>query len=138
MAKIKAASLSSDSWIDRSFTTVDTALSWIFLSDYNQTSLYRGHICSVAYLIQKNQGDINGLLADMRSSLETYFSKYLDQVQVEVDNITNVNRDSNITLRIYIVGNDENGKPISVGKTLTTDGTKILKITNLLNNGSLT
>ena len=74
----------------------------------------------------------------MRSSLETYFSKYLDQVQVEVDNITNVNRDSNITLRIYIVGNDENGKPISVGKTLTTDGTKILKITNLLNNGSLT
>lgn len=127
--------LSSESWQTDSKAIADAIFSHLFLSDYNQTSLFREKVTSIPYLVQKNQGDVTTLLSDLRLRLREYFARYFTNIDINVSEIKNTKEDSAISICLMVTFDDEDGKTINLGKLFTSEGIKITKITDLNNEG---
>ncbi len=127
-------SLSEDGWVDSPELMGDYVLSHFFVSDYSQTHLYKNSVSSLPYLVQKYQGDINGLLSSVQSTLQIYLSRYFTGVIVEANPVPNPTNSNKIGFSIYVsyVGND--GNTYTLERLIHTNNSKILEIINT-NNG---
>lgn len=135
MDTIKLGSLSDSGWISSSTELADQIFSHLFLSDYNQTSLFPNNVTSIAYIVQKNLNDKLSLIGDLKLCLSSYFSKYFNNVEVEVKEVESRIEDGTISISIMVTMDDDQGKVINLGKLFTTNGIKITKITTLINEG---
>lgn len=132
---IKFGSLSENSWITSSSELADYLFSHIFLSDYNQTSIFPGHVCSLAHLIQRNINDISSMTLDIRNSVSKYLSNYFKDVNVDVQSSLDENDKSAVNLTIAATFVDDEGKFFNLGRALTYTNNKIINIINLNNTG---
>ncbi len=130
--------LSKAGWSKGLAERLDYILSDFFTSEYSQSYIFSGSISSLPYLMQRYQGDIPGLVAATRTTLEDYLGGYFESVIVDVtsnhgviENPTNI-----VTLTIYcqVI---ENGKQYSVAKQIESIDSKINKIVNFNNTGVL-
>jgi hypothetical protein len=127
-------SLSEDGWINSSMKIADYLLSHFFISDYSQSYLYIEHVSSLPWIIQKNQSDIPKTCSDIQSTLVNYFSRYFDNVEVEVIDVTNADAPSKVELTIYLKFIDKDNKEYVFGKLLEIANMTITKIIDI-NNG---
>ena len=125
-------SLSTDGWVDDPIKKADYIFSHFFLSDFSQTYNYLGSVSSLAYIIQESQGNAADAVGKTRDTLEGYFSRYFDDVVVEVRDETTASNPSDIVLSIY-VSFSQNGTPYSLGKNITTTNSIIKKVIDISN-----
>ena len=133
-AKVLLPTLSDDGWVNASIKTADYLLSSFFISDFSQTYIYHGNVSSLPYIIQANQGDILKTCGETRNVLETYFSRYFNNVVVEVTEVPNKEDPTAVGLGIYIKFTDTDNKEHILGKILEIANTSIKKIIDI-NNG---
>jgi hypothetical protein len=131
---IAAPSLSTLGWVTDPVNKFDLVLSWFFLSDYNQTYLYKEYVTSLPRIIEKNGGDIQGVLADLRTSLSDYLKRYYDNVKVEASVGNNA---SDFTGKIQVnlnIGIGDNGTQKVYGRILKSTNSRLESIAKI-NNG---
>lgn len=126
-------SLSEDSWCFSGVKIADYMLAHFFLSDYSQTYIYFGQVSSLPWIITDNQGNIGATCAATQRTLQTYFSRYFNNVVVEVSEEPNVDEPSKAQMSIYVKFTEEDGTTQVVGKMLTINDTVIEKIINISN-----
>jgi len=109
---VPVPTLSTHGYVSDAVTKFDFLISHFYLSDYNQTYLYLGNVSSLPRIIEKNSANTNSnsILSELRSTLETYLSRYYDAV-----NVSAIIRDvkeatSGITIDISISITDEGTK----------------------------
>ncbi len=82
---IMLATLSSAGWSNSLPKTLDNLLTYAFLTDVEQSQIVPAiSIVSMPAIIQRNLGDIPGLIDDATRSLETYFRNTFDEVVINV------------------------------------------------------
>lgn len=132
--RILFPSLSESGWLNSTVQTVDALLSHFFCSDRSQSYIYPTSISSLPWILQDTQGDMSQTIAATRTTLSGYFSKYFNNVVVEVAEVLNEAEPSKGAISIYIKFTDADGKEHNVGKMLQITDTTISKIIEL-NNG---
>lgn len=134
---IAVPSLSVKGWVKTIPEKCDTLLAHFYASDVNQSLLYPKQVANVQGIIQRNMHDIPGLCQDMRSRLEQYFSRYFDQVIVEVVDDLETNLTDKVTIWVKIQITDD-GRYYDGGYQISLVDSKFEKIVNLNNTGSMT
>lgn len=128
-------SLSEDGWVTTPIKMADYVLSYFFTSDYSQSYIYNNKISSLPWILQNTQGNMHNTLIDMHDTLNTYFSKYFNNVIVEVLDATDPNSTSKAAISIYLSFTGNDGVVYSLAKLLNLgDNLTIQKIITL-NNG---
>ena len=127
-------SLSEDGWVSSSIKKADYLLSHFFLSDYSQSYVYHKQVSSLPWILLETQGDITNTVSLTQQILSNYFSRYFNNVVVEVMEVPNTESPSKGQISIYIKFTDFENKEIVIGKMLQITDTKIEKIITL-NNG---
>lgn len=127
-------SLSEDGWVTNSTKTADYMLSHFFLADRSQSYMYDKFVSSLPWILTNAHGDMGKTTSDVRTTLQTYFARYFNNVVVEVQEVPNEQEPSKAQISIYVKFTDADGKEIVVGKMLMINETIIEKVINL-NNG---
>jgi hypothetical protein len=130
---IAVPTLSTLGFVTDNVNKFDFLLSYFYLSDYNQTYLYHDHVVSLPRIIEKNGNNINGVISDLKSNLDTFLRRYYDsaEITVEVGNVVGDNS-SNITLNLGIVVT-EKGIKSEYTRLLQSNNGKIQTISKLNN-----
>ena len=127
-------SLSSLGWITDSGNKADMLLAHFFESEKSQTFLYGSNVSSLQFIIQQFAGSIDNMLANIKSTLETYLGRYYDLVSATVSSdaaTTDQSGSVTITIRCRV---SECGNTFDVAKSISVVNSKITKIINI-NNG---
>lgn len=127
-------SLSEDGWVDSPSKRADLLLSHALISDYSQTYSYLGYVTSIPWILQETQGDMARTVTLMQTKLSNYFSRYYNNVVIEVAEVENTDDPSKAQIRLYINLTDNSGNVINIGKMLQIADTKLEKIITI-NNG---
>lgn len=133
-SKVYYPSLSEDGWVNSSIKVADNLLSDFFLSEYSQSYIYNGTISSLPWIIQHTQGDMTKTITLSEKTLSEYFSKYFNNVVVEVAEVLNSEDPSKGQISIYISFTDSENKQHNVAKMLEIADMKIQQVINI-NNG---
>lgn len=128
-------SLSTDSWVSSTLLKADYLFSHFFLSDYSQSYIYYGNVSSLAYILQQNKDNMQRTISVLTDSLTAYFSKYFNNVIVQVTELENKEDPTAAILSIYLKFTDTDNTEHVLGKLLETANLKIKKIIDI-NNGS--
>lgn len=132
---IPVPTLSTQGWVRDPVGKFDFLLAHFFLSDYNQTFLYRGHVTSLPRIIEKHGSDMAAVINDLRTSLSAYMASYYDAVEVEVTPATPLDIDPRSKIELTLsIGVSDKGTHAIYGRLLQGDNAKIDQIVKL-NNG---
>lgn len=129
--------LSEMGWCTSSEITGDFLFAHFFASDYSQTEIYTGHVSSFAKIMQKNLESVENLVIDLRNTLLRYYSRYFQNVVVEVEVKDDTVNLSKMSLLIYVVYTDGLGKQHNLSKIIREITSKSAKIIDFNNTGKI-
>lgn len=132
-AKVPYPSLGSDGWVQTTLQTADYLLQDIFLSDYSQTFIYNDHVFSLAQVFQENQNDVAGTTSTLRDRLTVYFSRYFNDVEVEVTFKEDPDDSNKASVTLFIFFKDNEGKEFNLSKAMELVDFKVKRIFNYIN-----
>lgn len=99
----KLATLSSTGFANSLIETLDKLLTYAFLTDVEQSQIVNPvSIVSMPAIIQRNLGDIPGLVDDATRSLEAYFKGNFSEVVVNVTAREINNRPEHVNLVVNL------------------------------------
>ena len=129
-------SLSADSWVTDSSLQADYLLAQAYETNFSQSQLYPGKITSIAKIIQENNNNVGGTCSALTKTLTEYFSRYFNNVVVEVKQTpaSVASGSSLVEIEMYISVTDNKGVVISLGKLLDITNSKINMVKNIINN----
>lgn len=133
-SKVLLPSLSEDGWTNSPMKVGDYLMSHFLLSDYSQTYLYKDKVSSLPWIIQNTQKDITDTVLLTQTTLSEYFTRYFNDVVVEVTEIPNTLEPSKGQISIYVQFSDTEGNEYVLGRMVTIIDSKINEIITL-NNG---
>lgn len=110
---------------------VNALMSYFYVSQYSQTTLYRGSVKPLAWLVQQYGNDPKQIQEQMQTTLQMLFGRYFDDATVSV--ITDV-EDDRIKLTVTAMVRD-GATEYNVGYVIRTSNAKVLDIFDLNNDG---
>lgn len=132
--KIVYPSLSEDGWVSSGIKIGDNLFSCFLISDYSQSYIYSGLISSFPWILQETQNDMSRTISLTQQTLSDYFSRYFNNVIVEVMEIDNLTDPSKGQISIYVKYSDSDNKEYVLGKMLEIADLTVKKIIDI-NNG---
>ena len=129
--------LSPEGWVQSTAEQADYLISHFFASEYSQSHLYNSNVSSFQYIIQNAQGDMSKTVTDLKTTLSIYYSRYFTDVVVEASYEQLPVDSSKVNITLYISFIDKSGKEFILGKTLELINSKISKIIDINNNGTV-
>jgi hypothetical protein len=131
-------SLGEDGWISDHQTVAERMFGHFFLSDYSQTALYSGNVASFAKVMSGfNSYDAKALCEKLKTTLERYYDRYMDDTYVEVTEGVDpeyVNDFNRFSLNIYVEWK-EDGNTYTLHRALEVVNGKTANIIKLNNFG---
>lgn len=76
--------LSMDGFVRASAKRIDYLLVYFFVSDFLQSTIYKGKISSLPWILKENPRDMNIAAEAVRRQLNIYLSAYYDSVSIDV------------------------------------------------------
>jgi hypothetical protein len=75
--------MSVDGWISAGSPKLDSLIDDFYCSEYSQTYLYRGEVCSLQWMVQQHIHDPYGLCNLLNERLKRYLERYFESASVE-------------------------------------------------------
>ena len=126
--------LSEDGWQTDPLIINDQLLSHFFASDYSQDNIFYGSVTSFAYIVQRAGNDIYELCSLLKEALTKYYSRYFQNVDINIVDSTSDKPTSYVEITMSIRFMDSNGEQHDVGKIIETDeNLKVKKIIDIVN-----
>ena len=130
-SKAPVPALSDDGWVYSNDKVTDYLLCHFFESEYSQTYIYDKRISSLPYLLFRNNDNPTELCREIQSTLESYFSRYFNDVDVEVSDTT-PNKDSTLReISLFMQYSDIEGEVLNLGRIITTSNLTVSKIISM-------
>lgn len=127
-------SLTEDGWVLSEAKQADYLLSHFFLSDYSQSYIYNNEVSSFSWIVAQHDGDPVMMSINLKSTLERYFLKYFNEVDLEITNEKDPYNDNKVILKIYMQFTGKDNKTYNLGKLVFLENTIVKKIVDI-NNG---
>lgn len=132
MGNVLFPAISEDGWVDSTAKIVDYLMAHLKASEYSRSPLYPGYVTSLPWILQEGQGDMSKVTSLLRTSLETYFSRYFTNVIVEIRDITDqVNAPSFGKISMVVQFTDRNGVQQNLSNLIETSGSILKRIIKL-------
>ena len=103
---------------------------YFITSEYSQSVTFYGEISSLKYLLNQYASEPELLKNEIYETLLILYKKYFDNVEIEVDIKQDKNKKNSIEIKITT--EDENGVVSTINETLTTSGTTITNLLELI------
>jgi len=103
---------------------------YFITSEYSQSVTFYGEISSLKYLLNQYATEPELLKNEIYETLLILYKKYFDNVEIEVDIKQDKNKKNSIEIKITT--EDENGVVSTINETLTTSGTTITNLLELI------
>jgi len=126
--------LSEDAWVTNTVKVADQMMAHFFTSNYSQSYIYAGYVSSFPYILAINHGSISSICSETKNALVSYFSRFFQNVVVEVQEVPNEDEPSKAQISILVQFVDYENKPYSVGQILRVTGSTFEKVA-AINNG---
>lgn len=134
---IPVPTLSTQGFVYDQAGKIDYLLSHFFLSDYNQTYLYPGTVSSLPEIIQKNGGEVNGVIHDLTRKLKDYLGRYYDSIDLDIyspnNNDADVSTKAELVISLSVV---DGNKSTEFTRLLRTTNSKMSEIIRINNDGA--
>lgn len=130
--------LSEEAWVETPGKMADMMMSHFLASNFSQSYNFAGLVSSFPHILATNHGDVPSILTATRSILQNFFSRFFENVNVEVNDVSEDPNSSKASIKIAVDFTDSQGKRHSVGELLNTSGTVFERVTNYLNYGAAT
>lgn len=127
--------LSPEGWVQSTAEQADYLLAHFFASEFSQTHLYQRNVASFQWIIQESQSDMSKTMSLLKDTLFTYFGRYFDNINVDVNYLQDPPDSSSVTINLYLSFTDKVGKDFILSKALELVNSKIKKIVSLNNDG---
>lgn len=131
---IPCPSLSTHGWITDPVTKFEFLISHFFLSDYNQTYLYRDNVTSLPRIIELHGENTGAVISDLKDKIDRYLGRYYDNSNTNVDLTDPNSEDSSVSLSISITVIDK-GTQNTFTRLLQTLNGKVQSLTKINNYG---
>ncbi len=125
-------SLSAAGWLESIAEKADAIMAYYILSEYSQSHLYKSHVTSLTWHIQQYGNDPGRLETRVGEDLNTYFTRYFEKVDVNVNTDTPNPLDPdriNLTIDITVY---EGSQRYSLGKAIESINGKVEKIQTII------
>jgi hypothetical protein len=117
--------LTLSGWLKDKQLMMTKLFDYFLTSDYNQTTVYFGHISSLKYLIKVYGDDEITLKNRIDETLTVMYSRYYDHVDVDVDVSSKKTSPNLLDIKIDITATDSDGKKYTLGKSMTIDKNRV-------------
>ena len=130
---VKVPSLTASGWLSEIGERADLLLAYYLTSEKSQSYVYYGSVTSLTYHVQRYGYDSSKLEQEVSRSLTDYFSRYFEDVDLDVTTqIPNSDDPERLNLRIDVLVSEKGeryrlGREIQVEKSTVKD---IMKINN--------
>lgn len=105
------------------------AMNYFFVSRYSQSTLYRGSVASLPYIIQQGSGDEIAIRSVMEEELNKYLRRIFDAASVSV-----TTTDTGTGISVNITGTVTNNNVTeNYAYLVKTSSNRVLSIINVLN-----
>lgn len=110
--------LGPDAWVPQGYTMLDNLMAHLFESNHSQNSEVPDDVSSIAWEIQRAQGDIELARTNIEAMLLKYFRRYFEKVDCRVYVIDN---DSMFRgeLGVSAIVVDKDGKEYQLSEAIT-------------------
>lgn len=132
-SKVLFPALSEDGWTNSPMKVADYLFSHFLLSDKSQTYLYDDNVSSLPWIIQNTQKDMTRTITDTQTTLSNYFSRYFNDVVVEVSEIPNLEDPSKGQISIYLRFTDNTGEEFVLGRMVHLVDSIISNVVTIIN-----
>ena len=129
----KLPTLSEDGWVDSPTKTMDYLFANFFATDYSQSNTFMGEVVSFSKILTDTQGDIQSTISTTRQTLTRYFSRYYNNVVVEVGEVPNLENSSKQQISIYATCTSDAGEIINLGMVAKYSGKILEEVYKYLN-----
>lgn len=129
--------LSEDGWVTTDGRQAEYLFSHFFLSDYSQTYIYTDQVTSFSWILATANGNVTEIQSLTQSRLERYFSRYFNNVVVEVNTEENPDNPTEVTLVIYLTFVGKDGVQYNLSRMVFANNSLIKKVVDLSNNGTV-
>lgn len=106
MAKCTTTTLDVRGQLTDPYQVLDQLLADVFVANYSQSVLYKGHVSSMVYLLKKHADDPSALASATENMLTAYLSRHFDLVHTAATVVDYLNDpdviDKRFTLRLEI------------------------------------
>src|SRR5574343_1210399 len=126
--------VSESGWVRDPVSIFDRLLSYMIVSDYSQTNLYRGNITSIPKILQQHQGNITDMTIALGDNIGRYLGRYYKTASAEALDITEDINDSKVTLSLYVKVTDYYNQSHVLSRMIEKQNGIVKKIINI-NNG---
>ena len=111
-------------WVTDGRTMLDTVTSWLYASDNSQSYFFNGDISSIAYVLEKNAGNLEKARGELEEMLTRYYSRFFDQVEVEVRTVERQFKDYHLLGELMIGASmiDHTGEILQLNEVMTNKG----------------
>lgn len=130
---IPVPSLSASGWVEDIAEKADRLISYYFVSEDSQSTMYKGNITSLTKEIQEFGNDELELRRVVREHVERFLSRYFDIATVKVSTDKPAPADpnrTNITLDVIVT---QDNVQYSLGRLIQTNNGKITQIADINN-----
>ena len=103
---------------------------YFYLANYSQSTIHRGSVASLAWLIARHADNPTQLCAAIETTLSKYLAQWFDEADVHVS-VENPN-DSRLNLRLSAIIRDGNNT-FEFNHLLNTSGKQLNKVIDLVN-----
>lgn len=101
--------MSVDGWISAGGPKLDSLIDDFYCSEYSQTYLYRGEVCSLQWMVQQHIHDPYGLCNLLNERLKRYLERYFESASVETTWYNKNTNESKAALKLAVTVRDKNG-----------------------------
>lgn len=117
---------------------LDRLMTYFLSTLQSQSYIYRDHVVSFPYMLEVYGGDLTALRNQVQANLENYLKSYFAASYAEVNTSDQNPNDHSASVTMYIYATvTEDGKEVSVGKSISVSGTTMTKYTNFSNTGAV-
>jgi hypothetical protein len=102
-------SMSMAGWVYAGGPKLDELIDDFYCSEYSQTYLYRGEVCSLQWIVQRNIHDPIALCADIKTRLEKYLQRYFTSATVSAMWYNQNTNDAKAALKLSVDVVDSSG-----------------------------
>lgn len=133
MAKL-LATLDPEGFVGNPAAVASKLTVYFYLANYSQSTMYRGSVASLAYLMALHTDQPTQLCRSIESTLSSYLKQWFDDLDITVE-IEN-EQASRLNLILSAIVRDD-GKTYEFKHLITTSGTQLSKVLDLVNDNIL-
>jgi len=129
-------SLSDDGWVFSSIKQADYVMADFLASFYSQSNIFQGKVSSYGWVMAAYNNDPPTLMDKLRSMVTALFSRYFNDVVVEVVDGSEDTNSSLVTVNIFVQFVTADGVTQNLAQVAKINNSKFESIREIITNGS--